>query len=173
LAPAEAAARLARYRSNVFLVRQEERCWKEVLESLGEPLQLLLLAVAAAYFLLGEVEDAITILVVILAVSGVEVINELSAMRAERRLLLRMNPLANRPFLVWAAAAVGMLVVGPTVPGLRDRLHVSMLDPRVWAFVLAAALILPSWWEPWKWLRRRPARRREASGAPSRRSRVD
>jgi uncharacterized membrane protein YidH (DUF202 family) len=66
-----------------------------------------------------------------------------------------MNPLANRPFLIWTAAAVGLLVVGLTVPGLQDRLHVSRLDPSVWAFALAAALILPSWWEPWKWLRRR------------------
>jgi hypothetical protein len=69
--------------------------------------------------------------------------------------LLRMNPLANPPFLIWAAAAVGLLAVGLTVPGLRDRLHVSTPGPGVWAFVLAAALILPSWWEPWKWLRRR------------------
>jgi uncharacterized membrane protein YidH (DUF202 family) len=69
--------------------------------------------------------------------------------------LLRMNPLANRPFLIWTAAAVGLLVAGLTVPGLQDRLHVSTLDPSVWAFVLAAALILPSGWEPWKWLRRR------------------
>jgi P-type Ca2+ transporter type 2C len=94
-------------------------------------------------------------------------------MRAERQPLLRMNPLANRPFLVWAAAAVGVLVVGLTVPGLRDRLHVATLDPRVWAFVLAAALILPSWWEPWKWRRRCTARRRDASGAPSRSAGVD
>jgi P-type Ca2+ transporter type 2C len=82
LAPPEAAARLARCGANVRWPRVEEPWWKEVLESLGEPLQLLLLAVAAAYFLLGEVEDAITILVVILAVSGIEVINELSAKRA-------------------------------------------------------------------------------------------
>jgi P-type Ca2+ transporter type 2C len=94
-------------------------------------------------------------------------------MRAERQPLLRMNPLANRPFLIWTATAVALLVVGLTVPGLRDRLHLSTLDPSVWAFVLAAALILPSWWEPWKWLRRRTARRRHASGAPSRSSRVD
>jgi Ca2+-transporting ATPase len=89
-------------------------------------------------------------------------------MRAERQPLLRMNPLANRPFLIWTAVAVGVLVVGLTVPVLRDRLHVSTLDPRVWAFMPAAALILPSWGEPWKWLRRRTARRREASGASTR-----
>ena len=38
--------------------------------------------VPGSLVLLGEVEDALTILVVILAVSGVEVINELRAKRA-------------------------------------------------------------------------------------------
>jgi Ca2+-transporting ATPase len=94
-------------------------------------------------------------------------------MRAERQPLLRTNPFANRPFLVWAAAAVGLLIVGMTMPGLRGRLHVATLEPSVWAFVLAAALILPSWWEPWKWLRRRTARRRDASGASPLSSRVN
>jgi hypothetical protein len=60
LASAEAAVRLACDGSNVLRQREEEPWWKEVLESLGELQQLLLLAVVALYFLLGEAEDALT-----------------------------------------------------------------------------------------------------------------
>lgn len=79
-------------------------------------------------------------------------------MRAERQPLLRTNPFANRPFLVWVAAVVGVLALGLTVPVVRGRLHVATVDPRVWVIVIAAAFLLPSWWEPWKWLRRRTRR---------------
>jgi Ca2+-transporting ATPase len=79
-------------------------------------------------------------------------------MRGERQPLLRTHPLSNRPFLVWVAAAVGVIALGLGVPALRERLHIAMVDARVWTLVLAAALLLPSWWEPWKWLRLRRAR---------------
>lgn len=75
-------------------------------------------------------------------------------MRAERQPLLRTSVLANRPFLIWAATALALLIAGITLPVFQARLHVATLDPTVWAYVVAAALILPSWWEPWKWLRR-------------------
>jgi Ca2+-transporting ATPase len=78
----EANARLARSGPNLLRPRRRESWWKELLESLFEPLQLLLIAVAVAYFLFGEFADAITILGVILAVSGIEVVNEIRAKRA-------------------------------------------------------------------------------------------
>ena len=67
---------------NTIAAGREEPWWEEVLESLREPLQLLLLVVGAAYFVLGEVEDALTILAVIVVVSGIEVVNEVRAKRA-------------------------------------------------------------------------------------------
>lgn len=75
-------------------------------------------------------------------------------MRAEHQPLLRQNPLANRPFLVWAASALVLVGAGLFVPPLRDRLHVTAFDPSMWLVVIAAAVLLPSWWEPWKWARR-------------------
>ena len=47
-----------------------------------EPLVLLLLAVAVLYGVLGELEDAVTILFVILAVAAVEMVNESRARKA-------------------------------------------------------------------------------------------
>ncbi|TAN04353.1 MAG: cation-transporting P-type ATPase, partial [Rhodanobacteraceae bacterium] len=76
-------------------------------------------------------------------------------MRSERQPLLRTNPFANRSYLVWLGAAVGLFVLSVTVPVLRERLHLTALDPRLMAVVVAAALLLPSWWEPWKWLHHR------------------
>jgi P-type Ca2+ transporter type 2C len=72
-------------------------------------------------------------------------------MRAERQPLLATNPLANKPFLLWAACAVGLLLVAALVPGLQHQLHLSELAADVWWLVIAVALIVPSWWEPWKW----------------------
>lgn len=75
-------------------------------------------------------------------------------MRAEHQPLLRQNPLANRPFLIWAAAAVALVTAGLLVPALRDRLHITAFDPSMWLVVITAAVLLPSCWEPWKWVRR-------------------
>ena len=82
LDPAEAVVRLGGGGSNTIRPKREEPWWEELLESLREPLQLLLIVVAVAYFVLGEIEDALTILVVIVIVSAVEVFNELRAKRA-------------------------------------------------------------------------------------------
>lgn len=74
-------------------------------------------------------------------------------MRAEHQPLLRQNPLANRPFLLWAAASVVLVAGGLLLPPLRDRLHISAFEPKMWLVVIGAAVFLPSWWEIWKWLR--------------------
>ncbi|CAN5196964.1 cation-translocating P-type ATPase [soil metagenome] len=83
-------------------------------------------------------------------------------MRAERQPLLCTHPLANRAFVVWALAAVGLLVISTMLPLLRQQFHLAELSARLWWLVLVAALVLPSWWEPWKWWHR-------ASTAASRR----
>lgn len=81
LSAVESASRLHRDGPNTLRQEKEEPWWHEALEALAEPLQLLI-AVAAAYFWLGETGDAITILVVILIVAGIEVFTELRAKRA-------------------------------------------------------------------------------------------
>ena len=70
-------------------------------------------------------------------------------MRSERATVAR-SFLANRAYLVWAAAAILVVVLGPTVPFLRERLHLVALPGSDWLVTVAAAVILPSWWEPWK-----------------------
>lgn len=53
-------------------------------------------------------------------------------MRAERQPLLATNPLANRPFLIWAACAVGPVMVASLVPRLQHQLHLSVPTQEVW-----------------------------------------
>src|SRR6266540_1636445 len=82
LSSAEAAQRLLRLGPNQLASGRREPWWEEGLEALTEPLVLLLIAVAVLYAVLGELEDAVTIFFVILAVAGVEVANETRAKRA-------------------------------------------------------------------------------------------
>ncbi|MCL4544377.1 MAG: cation-transporting P-type ATPase [Chloroflexi bacterium] len=74
-------------------------------------------------------------------------------MRAEHQLLLRTHPLANRPFLGWLAGVLLVLALGLSFPFLQARLHLLSLPPLAWGVVLASALLVPSWWEPYKWIR--------------------
>jgi P-type Ca2+ transporter type 2C len=82
LSPGEAAERATRFGKNRLAERRREPWWEEVFESLTEPLVLLLVAVGVLYAIFGEIEDAVTIFVVIVAVAGVEVANEMRAKRA-------------------------------------------------------------------------------------------
>jgi hypothetical protein len=68
-------------------------------------------------------------------------------MRAERESIFRSKVFANRPFLLWSAAALGV-----SVPFLAERLHLVPLSGLAWGVVLLAALALPSWLEITKWL---------------------
>lgn len=94
LPASEAARRLAEVGPNELVRPRDEPWWEELLESLREPLQLLLLAVAVIYGILGELADALTILAVIVAVSSVEAFNELRAKRAIRSLASLAAPTA-------------------------------------------------------------------------------
>jgi len=74
-------------------------------------------------------------------------------MRAERTSVIRTIG-SNRAYLIWAASAILIVVAGLAVPFLQERLHLEALPTSVWVVVIAAAVVLPSWWEPWKWWRR-------------------
>lgn len=74
-------------------------------------------------------------------------------MRAEREPLLLGGVRLTLPFAAWAASAVTLAVAGPYVPFVARRLGLMPLDARTWLMVTVAALVLPSWWEVWKWSR--------------------
>ena len=75
-------------------------------------------------------------------------------MRSMREPLLKRHPFANRPFLVWALGTALVLGLGLGVPLLRHRLHLMTLPPSLLAVVIGSAVLIPSWWEPVKWIRR-------------------
>ncbi|MDE3074058.1 MAG: cation-transporting P-type ATPase [Chloroflexota bacterium] len=73
-------------------------------------------------------------------------------MRTERQPLLRTNILANRAYVLWALGALAVVVLGTIVPPIAQRLHLASLAPATWLPAVVSALLLPSWWELWKWL---------------------
>lgn len=78
----ERARRLAASGPNALPRRRADPWWEELGESLVEPLQLLLIAVAVLSAVFGELSDAIAIAVVIVVVVVVETVTELRAARA-------------------------------------------------------------------------------------------
>lgn len=92
---AEAASRLAQHGPNRLTIAKKEPWWREALEELTEPMILLLLAVGVVYAVLGEFRDAMTILVIIVAVLAIELTNEArakGAIAALRRLAAPTAP---------------------------------------------------------------------------------
>lgn len=125
LSAAEAERQLQRAGGNVLASEDEEPWWEELLESLREPLQLLLLAVAGLYFWLGETADALTILGVILIVVTIEVSSELRAKRAIASLsslaaseatVLRDGQVTSIPARDLVTGDVALLAAGGRVP---------------------------------------------------------
>ena len=82
LTSAEATDRLQQTGRNELRGEKRETWWEELLESLREPLQLLLIAVGVLYAVFGRLEDAVTIFVVIVLVSVIEAVNESRAKKA-------------------------------------------------------------------------------------------
>lgn len=132
LSQGEAASRLARGGPNQLRTARAEPWWEEALESIREPLQLLLLVIGVVYFLIGKIEDAITIVVVILVVTSLEVFNELRAKRAVAALSSLGAPAATvirdgTPAKVPASELVAgdLIVLGP---GDRVPADIRLLD---------------------------------------------
>ena len=102
----------------------------EIVESLAEPLQLLLLLVAVLSAIFGEIRDAIAIFTVIVLVSAVEATSEVRAKRALKALrdLSAPNALVRRSGLAVAVPA-GSLVVGDVL--LVEAGSVVAADARV------------------------------------------
>src|SRR3954453_18415369 len=103
---------------------------EELVESVVEPLQLLLVAVGVLSAIFGELRDAIAIFAVIALVSAVEAISEVRAKQALRALrdLSAPNALVRREGAV-AAVPVDELVVGDVL--LVEAGSVVAADARV------------------------------------------
>jgi len=110
---AEAEARRRQYGRNQLPSRERDPIWKELLESLTEPLQLLLVLVGVLYALFGELRDAAVILAVIVTVAVVETITEWRAGRAVRALSNLSAPRA----AVWRDGLLTQVPPEEVVPG--------------------------------------------------------
>lgn len=136
LAAAEAARRRAAGGGNALPARPVKSVAGELAESLAEPLQLLLLAVAVLSAVFGQLSDAVAIFVVIGAVAGIETVTELRAGRAIAALQALSAPTARvlrggRPVELPAAELVGgdvlALEAGDRVPADARVLSVAGL----------------------------------------------
>ena len=113
LSAADAAQRLAQFGPNRVSTGRDETFWDELLESLREPLVLLLLAVGGLYFLFGETRDALIVLGVIVTVAITEAGIEWRAGRAVAALAALAEPKA----LVWRDGQPSEQPVETLVPG--------------------------------------------------------
>jgi P-type Ca2+ transporter type 2C len=121
----EAAVRLRKLGPNSLGTPRREPWWEVLVESLTEPLVLLLIGVGVLYGVLGETRDAVTILFVIVAVAAVEVVNERRANRAIAAMrelsdptasLLRGGRLLESPAANLVPGDVVLLKAGDRVP---------------------------------------------------------
>ena len=113
LSAVDAAQRLIQYGANRVSTGRDETFWDELLESLREPLVLLLLAVGGLYFLFGEMRDALIVLGVIVTVAITEAGIEWRAGRAVAALTALAEPKA----LVWRDGQPSEQSVETLVPG--------------------------------------------------------
>lgn len=113
LTQAEAAAALVRHGANRVAAADRESLVEELLESLREPLVLLLLAIAGLYFLFGELRDALIILGVIVTVALMEATIEWRAGRA----VAALSDLAEPKAMVWRDGRLRETDAERIVPG--------------------------------------------------------
>lgn len=85
---------LARYGPNRMVARDRTRRLRELLRLAADPMALMLLGAAGLYLAIGEVRDAIVMLVALVPVVGVDVFLEARSHAALRRLAERVAPRA-------------------------------------------------------------------------------
>ncbi|CAJ36634.1 cation-translocating P-type ATPase [Methanocella arvoryzae] len=88
----EAARRLQVYGRNIFSKVEEISFFRIAIKEIREPLMLLLLGVGVLYSLWGDLEDAATIVVVIVLLLAVEIGNEFRAKKAIHSLARLASP---------------------------------------------------------------------------------
>jgi P-type Ca2+ transporter type 2C len=109
----EVLARRATHGWNKLPEKAPDPLWRELLEALAEPLQLLLVAVGVLYAVFGELRDALVILAVIVTVAFVESATEWRAGRAIRAL----GELAAPRAVVRRGGVVSEVAPAELVPG--------------------------------------------------------
>jgi P-type Ca2+ transporter type 2C len=113
LTAAEAERRLADVGPNRAIEQHQESFLEELLESLREPLVLLLLGVGVLYLIFGELSDALVVFGVIVLVAFIEAGIEFRAGRAIAALAAMAEPQA----LVWREGSLAARPVETIVPG--------------------------------------------------------
>lgn len=78
-------------------------------------------------------------------------------MRSDTDPLLRLGLYSNRPMVIWALAAIGLVVFAVTTPYLHAALKLTYLAPWQWAMAIGAALVFTFWMEVKKLATSRPA----------------
>lgn len=94
LSEEERQTRLRQFGPNTLRGRKREPWWKEVLECLVEPMQLLLIGVAVLSGIFGSLADALAIGALVLVVVALESISEIRASRAVDALRVMSAPTA-------------------------------------------------------------------------------
>lgn len=125
LAEAERIARRARFGPNQVRTRKPKRWPVELAESLAEPLQLLLIAVAVLMAIFGELADALVIAAVITTVAIVETATEMRAARAIDSLRTMTAPTARLKTL----AGLTQVPAADLVPGDVIRVEAGDVVP--------------------------------------------
>jgi Ca2+-transporting ATPase len=77
----EAASRLARLGPNELEGEEKSSIWKQILAAATEPMLLLLAGTATLYFFLGQISDALVMLVFVFFVSGISIFQEWKTQR--------------------------------------------------------------------------------------------
>ncbi|MGE5248879.1 MAG: cation-translocating P-type ATPase [Bacteroidota bacterium] len=109
----EALQRRRQFGPNTLSAEKGEPFWKEFFEELREPLVLMLLVTGVLYAVWGELADAITIFIIILALNTVEVVNEQRSKRAIASLRKMAEPSAS----VLRGGRFQLIPVEAVVPG--------------------------------------------------------
>ncbi len=113
LTTAEAERRLADVGPNRAVEQREESFFEELLESLREPLVLLLIGVGVLYLIFGELSDALVVFGVIVLVAFIEAGIEFRAGRAIAALAAMAEPQA----LIWRDGGLAARPIETIVPG--------------------------------------------------------
>lgn len=83
-------------------------------------------------------------------------------MRSEHEPLLRRGFHLTLPFALWSLGVAALLLAASGMPAVGVRLHLSALPFTEWVVVVAAATVLPSWFELYKWRTGHPRARQSA-----------
>lgn len=113
LSETEARKRLSRYGPNVLPAAEKQTLLRIALETLREPMILLLVVTSIVYFLLGDLRESVAILISILVVIGISIVQK----RRTERTLEALRDLTSPRALVIRAEGTRRIPAREIVPG--------------------------------------------------------